>query len=277
MSDNGNLHGFIKFNISELSTTDIIEYAEVCYVIRSGVMGGTEEETLEVYGVSNYTWTEEDGSTRSMNIDQGTLILEEVNPSVSVGSSNCLNVTDWVRNETRDGRQNVTIGLNLTESSADTSDDYVTFYSKEYATAADRPYLNVTYSSGKTLTLINPTTSSPESVSAFDNITVSFNFTDSGVNQTSGVTMDTVLVGGEEATIVMFGLSRGPQRQRQYVAEITGAYLFHLSRRSNRYDGHIPTLQLHQRRENLHYMPCAARHIVNEWPYRDATVTAVLA
>ncbi len=201
-------YAYVKFNISDLNTSLTIDYAEFCYVVRSADMGGSEEEILEVYGVSNYTWVEEDsggGSTKSLINSQGTLIFEQSNPGSGVGTTYCLNVSDWVRNETRDGMQNITIGLNLTESSEDISDDYFTFYSKEYTdVVADRPYLNVTYefSSEASLTIIDPTTSSPESVSAFDNITVKFNFTSDGTNQTSGVSMDTVLIGGEDAIIV---------------------------------------------------------------------------
>ncbi len=52
------------------------------------------------------------------------------------------------------------------------------------------------------LNIIDPTTGDPESVSSGDNITIRFNYTFEDVNQTSGVNIESVFIGGSEATII---------------------------------------------------------------------------
>ena len=51
------------------------------------------------------------------------------------------------------------------------------------------------------LTITNPTTSSPQSVSTDDNVSVSFNVLKDGANVTSGIDLGSVLIGGEVAQI----------------------------------------------------------------------------
>lgn len=81
------------------------------------------------------------------------------------------------------------------------------FYSKEYATDISlRPYLNITYSEAEDVYYLNitsPTTSSPASVSAYDNISINFNFLSGDNNITSGVEINNVTIGGEFAEIVV--------------------------------------------------------------------------
>jgi hypothetical protein len=55
------------------------------------------------------------------------------------------------------------------------------------------------------LDITDPTTSDPESVNSGDNITITFDFQEDGVNQTSLVTMNNVTIGGEFATIIEGG------------------------------------------------------------------------
>ncbi len=48
----------------------------------------------------------------------------------------------------------------------------------------------------------DPTTASPDSVSSGDNITIAFNYSADGVNQTTGVTMENVTIGGSYTEII---------------------------------------------------------------------------
>lgn len=48
----------------------------------------------------------------------------------------------------------------------------------------------------------DPTTASPVAVNSSDNITIKFNYSIDGVNQTSGVTMENVTIGGSPANII---------------------------------------------------------------------------
>jgi len=57
--------------------------------------------------------------------------------------------------------------------------------------------------------ITDPTTSNPESVSDADNITVTFNFLEDSVNATSGVTLDEITIGGQEAIVLGEGGSGG--------------------------------------------------------------------
>lgn len=59
------------------------------------------------------------------------------------------------------------------------------------------------------LLISDPMTASPVSVSSLDNITIKFNYSIDGVNQTSGVTMENVTIGGSIATIIGEGASGG--------------------------------------------------------------------
>jgi parallel beta-helix repeat protein len=52
------------------------------------------------------------------------------------------------------------------------------------------------------LNLTSPTTSSPANVSSYDNISVYFNFTQDGTQLTSGVSIDSIFIGGVNASIV---------------------------------------------------------------------------
>lgn len=66
-------------------------------------------------------------------------------------------------------------------------------------------YTLTTVSTNFSIQITDPTTENPKSVSDGDNITINFNFLDGESNVTSGITLGTVLIGGEEALIVQSG------------------------------------------------------------------------
>ncbi len=55
------------------------------------------------------------------------------------------------------------------------------------------------------LNITDPTTASPESVTSGDNITITFDYQIDGVNQTSGVTIENITIGGSGAPVVTSG------------------------------------------------------------------------
>ena len=71
------------------------------------------------------------------------------------------------------------------------------------------------------LNIIQPTTSTPSSVSGGDNISINFTFQNVGVNLTSGVTMENVTIGGINATIITDTNCIGTLDCSAYSTEVT--------------------------------------------------------
>ena len=167
------------------------------------------DEFLGVYGITNYTWTEEIGAGE-MYINQGLNFLNKSTSEIGYGGvSFDLDVTSWIQTEYELSRTNVTFGFALLDDDSD--DEWGYFGTKEAVTTLPRPYLNITYSEPPA-DLVSPVYSlfvkniSDESIytnSAIQfNITITdadnnvhnwtFNWNESGVwnNATNSTTLD---------------------------------------------------------------------------------------
>ncbi|HPD81610.1 MAG TPA: hypothetical protein PK357_00740, partial [Candidatus Pacearchaeota archaeon] len=96
---------------------------------------------------------------------------------------------------------------NVTKTLNSTSDTFIG-YRWYFNDSAGNPNSTEIYTLTTTeikLRIITPNTGSPLSVSPGDNITIYFNFSDGETNITSGVSIDSVFIGGVNATIVSGG------------------------------------------------------------------------
>ncbi len=145
---------YFKFNISSIPASMTISEAKVCGLFSSIYVGASANTSI--HHVTNHTW----GGLNETNItwnnqvcgtafdNSGNCNLTQSDYTTISGQTPgwvCLTVTNAVNNEYGNSDLNVSFALKTPE---DTDHDYERCESKESATPADRPYLNVSYHSG---------------------------------------------------------------------------------------------------------------------------------
>lgn len=149
----------VKFNMSSIVSGSSIDASSFnVYLFNSA--GGLTDTDLNIYRVASQTWTEDD-STASLNTAWGTKTDVDNTQTISNDVEwKSFDVTTQVTNEWA-SNTNITIGLEdpdnvitsvqgndagtTTHISIGIESNLVQFYSKEHATVATRPYLNITY------------------------------------------------------------------------------------------------------------------------------------
>lgn len=144
---------FFKFNITAIPPTQTIDLAELC-VRQSGsvdlTVGVHHVYHNGVYNISGVTWVEED-ITHNLR-PTGIKLNSTAESSNQVNAAFvfwCWNTTNMVTTEYNAGRTNVSMAL---ISPAYETAAQATFQSKEWGTVAQRPYLNITYTSAVDVT-----------------------------------------------------------------------------------------------------------------------------
>ncbi len=135
---------FIKFNISEIPSGQVIDLAELN--LYEFIDNTETADTFDTWEVSNQSWSET-VITWNNPPSTGALISETNNPTVGVADGFIIfTVTTWVSNQYIAGNSNVSFAVNKSKDSS-SDDDFVKFHSKEFTTDITlRPYLNITFS-----------------------------------------------------------------------------------------------------------------------------------
>ncbi|NTV24305.1 MAG: LamG domain-containing protein, partial [Nanoarchaeota archaeon] len=132
-----------------------------------------EDDIALGYGISNYTWNEETGAASTMRTLNGTNTINKTGLRIwhySLSDWVGWDFTQWIRDEYSLQRNNITLGFYLADGSADTSDDYFAFDTKEHANESFRPYLYITYTNTTAPTTDTPTVS-PQYPNTTSNLT----------------------------------------------------------------------------------------------------------
>ena len=134
-------HSRIKFNMSAIPAGSTIEAADLCIYAGTDLTGAYNKKIKEC---SNQTWTENTITYNDLPSVGGDIVAWDFTGN----SWNCNNVTNWVITEFGDSEANVSFGIEeyhpASCSDFDTSRPDI-YSSKEHATTANRPYLNITY------------------------------------------------------------------------------------------------------------------------------------
>ena len=142
--DGGGELPFIKFNISSLPNNVIITNSDFCVT----TFAVSSSAPAEIWRVENQIWIEEDFNSmcgQSVVCDDIWNMFSNLSANSFVGTDSageiiCSNITDLLEIENEIGNNNFSLVLNA----SDTNDIYY-FKTKEYSTASERPYLNITY------------------------------------------------------------------------------------------------------------------------------------
>ncbi|MFH1592202.1 MAG: DNRLRE domain-containing protein [Candidatus Woesearchaeota archaeon] len=139
---------FVKFNMSSIPSDMMIEDATLC--LYTSTTGTASDEDLDMWYVENQSWKEEeiddlcnDGAVCDEVFDMFTTKIRTYNGLDGVIHWDCIdNLQSAVQTEIDNGNINLSFALN--NSGTDASDSYQ-WKSKEWPTALNRPYLNITY------------------------------------------------------------------------------------------------------------------------------------
>ena len=163
---------YIKFNISAVPETQIINDSQLCLYLYNDQGSQTinvnhvyvhdwnegSEDGTDVSGqnyTTNITWNNQPCGVDFDNLDNCNLTTEDsiIDDGTLDGTWQCWNVTNMVSSEYYLGDENVSMVL-YTEDFGNPN----LFHSKEYTTDTSlRPYLNITYSSaGPSILIISP-------------------------------------------------------------------------------------------------------------------------
>jgi len=204
---------YTRINISDVPILKTIEDATFCNYWFSSTGSIDTDATIE--RIKNQVWTESNTCAEISGYATDNTTTDKTWSTVVVNNWGCLNVTKVVNADYQDGNSYASFSFEDTDNTfngcgffSDGSGNVIGDVFSAYRYANDRenssntPYLNVTYVSFNELNITNPTTSSPDSVSTGDNITVSFTYTNGGNNITTGVSMENVTIGGNSCNIV---------------------------------------------------------------------------
>jgi len=144
--------GYIKFNLSSLPASQIIDNAVIWLHIESRYSSAHPENT-QVHHVYNHTWNEE---TETWNIQpcgvgfdissQCNLTYESNYGVLESGGNYTWDVTNMVKNEYDSNNISISMAFKLDNEEADDDSYGCRATSKEGSAVNNRPYLNITYS-----------------------------------------------------------------------------------------------------------------------------------
>lgn len=161
---------YIKFNISGISSGQIIDDSQLCLYLYNDQSSQTifashvyvhdwnegSEDNIDVSGqdyTTNITWNNQPcGTNEPIDNDTNCNLTAEsfiVNDGTLDGTWQCWNITNMVESEYSSGDENVSIVLHT-----DDLGNPDIFYSKEYSNLSLIPYLNITYHTANTAPLI---------------------------------------------------------------------------------------------------------------------------
>lgn len=196
----------LEFNLESIpNNKEIINSTLFVYSIAAGGTGGSASNTsLSVYTNLTYTLDESAITWDTRPTFNESIVSEDSYPLIDVSPARWIN---WsvsnIISENYNNNANATLFIVAVGERV-----YVFADSKEYSTVDLRPYLEITYrveASLVTLNITDPTTSNTKSVSEGDNISINFNMQGDGVNVTTGVTMESVFIGGLNSPIISGG------------------------------------------------------------------------
>lgn len=169
ISESNRAWSYLKFNLSQIPTINIIDSANLCLYMYENNYDTGEQVISWVYGVSNQSWKETEITWNIKPLVDGGLLY--TNDSFDGDDENvwiCYDVTSWVQNQYSLNQQNISFLVNAT---LDYTADFFKSYSKEDV-SSNKPYLNITYTDAPLLTLDGVTSDRKYEYGTQVNITV---------------------------------------------------------------------------------------------------------
>ncbi len=203
---------YITFNLSQLPDNVGINESSISFKWVAGfehdyavhhVYDDWKNDTgSNILNETQIHWNNQPCGGTSFDNDTNCNLTYEDNNNIDAGGWWTWDVTNAMIKDY--GRMNISfVGKAKVEETI--GSDYGDFHSKEYAVDTTfRPYLNITYFTNIYVNITDPTTANSKSVSSGDNITITYNYVGDGINITSGVTTDTVLIGGTVANPILY-------------------------------------------------------------------------
>lgn len=158
-----NTKTWIKFNTSSIPAGQIIDSSQLCFIM--SLVGASWDFDVVYYYIANQTWEE---TATATNLNALVEANSTLNTTFALATGlDCINTTIMVHESYKIGDVNTSIKLEDPDFDTDPnandgadaivlrlgerfnfecSDCNIEMRSKEFGTAADRPYLNVTYS-----------------------------------------------------------------------------------------------------------------------------------